>query len=256
MNSVKCHDDSFPFRLRDLVALTIIGLVLFATLLPVVQRVHTPSARSICRSNLSQIAVAMGIATDVHKRLPPVNSIYPMAGAGSAGTVLYHLLPFMEMERIHAEHKNSEQFTSAHAPICLFLCPADPSSEPLFPEANYSPNYFVFLNEPGGSSLQIPDGAQNTIAFSERRGVCAEGGGSWSKRDWRWGAWVRSNDSPFVLWEPARDGYDNRLWHPIHVSGMNVLTAAGGVSFVDQKISPEVWRNLVLPDDGAPADFR
>jgi prepilin-type processing-associated H-X9-DG protein len=171
--------------------------------------------------------------------------------------VLYHLLPFIEQQNIYKLHENSDHFTDVNMfKIGVLLCPGDPSWPAKFPPANYSPNYHVFQNEPGGSQgLQnIADGTSNTIAFCERRITCKDGGGSWSKRDPRFGAWVKSTAVFQSNIEPPNAG-DNSRWHEIHKGGINVLLCDGGVFFKGTNINKDDWRKFVLIDDGPPASF-
>lgn len=130
----------------------------------------------------------------------------------------------------------------------MFLCPSDPSGSPKYPESNYSPNYFLFLNEPGGSRslFDIKNGMSATMAFSERRGVCIDGGGSWTKRDWRYGAWIENIQYQSEI--ASADGGNNKQWHQNHTGGISVLMADGKVEFVNTA----GWRTLTFLNEDLP----
>lgn len=243
------------WRMRD-VAAGVLGLLLLCGLLAgFLRRVRDDGGRTQCVNNAKQIVLGMHSAHDAYKKLPPVDSFYPGTDSGREGTVLYHLLPFMGGAHYNLQ-KNSADFPGGELTrIRGFMCPNDPTAEPAFPKSNYAPNYFVFLNNPGGSETieGIRDGSSNTIAFSERRGICTDGGGSWSKRDWRYGAWVK-NTEPFQSEIDPPDAGDNSRWHRIHTGGIVVAMCDGKVDFLAASIEPRLWRGLVLPDDGSPTE--
>lgn len=251
---------SSELRLREVVVI-ILGMILVGGLIVVSlqssRRVGGSGSRGQCTSNLKHIGVAMHFSNDLYKRLPPVNSYYPEANAGAQGTVLYHLLPFLEQQNVWKLNENSDNFTVVAAyKIGVLLCPSDPTlGREKFPPSNYSPNYHVFQNVPGGSQALhgIPDGTSNLIAFGERRAVCLNGGGSWSQRDERYGAWVKNTAPVHSNIEPPDFG-DNRHWHEIHAGGINVLMCDGAVFFKSVRTDPKIWQAAVLPDDGVPKD--
>lgn len=243
------------WRMRDAVAGALLCLLLSGLLLGCMQRVQRVSGvRTQCASNLKQIGIAIHGANDLYKRLPPVDSNYPGTEKSPQGTVLFHLLPFMEQQNVYKMHADSNEFKDGKSMrIGMLLCPSDPSTPPTFPPSNYSPNYQVFGNEAGGKqTIQgIRDGTSTTLAFSERRGTCIDGGGSWSKRDPKFGAWVKST-AVFQSEINPPDSGDNRRWHQIHPGGINVLVCDGGVFFKSATIDPEQWRRHVVIDDGLP----
>jgi prepilin-type processing-associated H-X9-DG protein len=150
----------------------------------------------------------------------------------------------MESNNLYSKVTDSEQLADAAAySIGLFQCPSDPSGPPRYAPSNYAPNYFVFLNVPGGwrGLDDFVNGTANTLAFAERRRNCIDGGGSWSKRDRAYGAWVENTDlfqSEFAF----ANGGDNSRWHQIHGSGINVLMLDGAVSTRDASVDAATWR--------------
>jgi len=127
-----------------LVVVAIIG-VLFALLLPAVQKVRDAAARTQCTNNLKQIGIAMHNFESVNRYLPPVfpaTSQPPYIGVVPdyfySWSVLAQLNPFLEQTAIFNQMNLNEpmynlpsltvlpdnQF-AVQQTIELFLCPAD-----------------------------------------------------------------------------------------------------------------------------------
>lgn len=270
-------------RLACLLLIGIIGLI-GLLVVPMIQRAREASARTQCVSQLKQIGIAMHTAVDAHKTLPPVDNQYPNPETGPAGTVLYHLLPFMERKDIHAQSNDSDKLVDiGKFTIPLLLCPWEPTNNTSFAEANYSPNGVVFGNQPGGdySPAMISDGSSNTLAFAERRGRNAVADiGCWSVRHWKTGAWVdydpqySSEIRPRTCSEIGKfnfqslenpggtpgasklsdDGSNavNDNWHQIHAGGIAVVLMDGGAFFKSSAMDNITWGRVVCPNDGSP----
>src|SRR5262249_47480244 len=131
----------------------------------------------------------------------------PTANAGF-GTVLFHLLPFLEQQNLYKQ-SNINLYTSgintsttynfnAYVPgavqavygtgVKVFQCPSDPSMQNGFPAgqnqggASYGCNFFAFGTANGGPypvtsytaygansiPASFPDGTSNTVLFTEK----------------------------------------------------------------------------------------
>jgi prepilin-type processing-associated H-X9-DG protein len=231
-------------RVREVIVLVAIIGVVVALAVPAVQRIRDAAESTACAGTLMQIGVGVHSTNDLYKVLPPVNSTYPRTSP-IAGTVLYHVMPFVQSRNLYKLANDSDWLTDpVKHRFDLFHCSSDPSSSPLYAQSNYSPNYFVFLNEPGGSThiWDFLNGSAYTLVISERRRTCIKGGGSWSKRDRNYGAWVE-NTEVFQSQFDFADGGDNGRWHRIHRGGINVLMLDGGVFFIDPQVDPATWQS-------------
>ncbi len=82
-----------------LVVITIIG-ILIALLLPAVQAAREAARRMQCGNNLKQIGVALHNYENTHRTLPP-GSFFLTSGKGrNKGSILVHILPFIEQQAI------------------------------------------------------------------------------------------------------------------------------------------------------------
>jgi hypothetical protein len=261
-------------KLSRLDWLLLIGIVvvLVGLLVPLVGDIRRAAARAQCAHNLKAIGVAMHAANDLHKRLPPVNNCYPNPADDPQGTVLYHLLPFLNLRDIHRKSKDSNALTNLEYTISGFLCSADPSPpNATYAEANYAPNFLIFDNQPGGSISiqQLLDGTSNTVGFAERRGRnSSDDIGCWSRREAAAGAWV---DYGKGVGREAKYTFQSRLdsggtpgaaplnadgsnaapdnWHEIHANGINILLMDGGVFFKASTTPRVTWSRLCDPSD-------
>jgi prepilin-type N-terminal cleavage/methylation domain-containing protein len=82
-----------------LVVIAIIG-VLVALLLPAVQAAREAARRTQCLNNLKQIGVGLHNYADTHRVLPPGAFWAGTMTANSRGSILLHLLPFIEQQNL------------------------------------------------------------------------------------------------------------------------------------------------------------
>jgi prepilin-type N-terminal cleavage/methylation domain-containing protein len=87
------------FTLVELLVVIAIIATLIGLLLPAVQTAREAARRSQCGSNLRQLGLATLNFTETAGRLPPQFG-WTRSATGSFGTVLFHVLPFLEEESL------------------------------------------------------------------------------------------------------------------------------------------------------------
>jgi prepilin-type N-terminal cleavage/methylation domain-containing protein len=183
------------FTLIELLVVIAIIAILIGLLVPAVQKVRIAAARTQSQNNLKQLGIATHNAHDVYQKAPAMFGTYGGAG-GPAGTVFYHLLPYLEQDNLYKLGPDG----SRSAKLKVLEHPADPSyrnglytlgpdspawwgagtTNPTPPWANpanttwglssYSANWQVFMDD-GVKFADIHDGLSNTILFNEKFAV-------------------------------------------------------------------------------------
>jgi prepilin-type N-terminal cleavage/methylation domain-containing protein len=194
-----------------LVVIAIIG-TLVGLLLPAVQRVREAASSISCSNNLRQLGLAAHNCHDAQEVLPPGLGWYRNPRPpGAYGTVLFHLLPYIEQNNLYNASAHGPYFyagvnnVQAH-PIALYHCSSDPSygSNGVITDpwgkpwglSSYACNAQAFCRvDPHGILVdpqfyaRIPasfqDGTSNTMLFSEKYSHCnnanyPEGGNYWA----------------------------------------------------------------------------
>ena len=88
------------FTLVELLVVIAIIAILVALLLPAVQAAREAARRGQCSNNLRQIGLGVHNYEDVYKTLPP-GGIFASASGVKRGSVLVHLLPFIEQTSLY-----------------------------------------------------------------------------------------------------------------------------------------------------------
>ncbi len=120
-----------------LVVIAIIG-ILIALLLPAVQAAREAGRRAQCANNLKQINLGVQNYVDVNKILPPgaLWFVAPTYNGSGFGTILLHLLPFLEQQTVYDRFDFTQSTTDfqyvpgsttliGSAIIPTYVCPTD-----------------------------------------------------------------------------------------------------------------------------------
>jgi prepilin-type N-terminal cleavage/methylation domain-containing protein len=207
MSRVKFVRSRRGFTLIELLVVMAIIAILIGLLLPAVQKVRETASNLQSTNNLKQLGLAlhnMGSNNDGGSLAPgygyfpnTVNATTVGATAsGSRGTLLFHLLPFIEQETLwkslavagtagaHDSMTGGVGGTGGKGwPIKVFIAPLDPTQDYTADFTSYRANGLVFFQGPNGPgdtgpygslpnrgpklSSSFPDGVSNTVAFAE-----------------------------------------------------------------------------------------
>ena len=189
------------FTLIELLVVIAIIAVLLGLLLPAVQKVRQAAGSAESKNNLRQLGLAVHNCHDTYSVTPPMFGRVGGDGrSGVAGSVFYHLLPFLEQNALHKEGPDA----SRQVPLKVLRHPLDPTykdgkftlgsampqwyppgppstANPIPPWAgpsqtwglsSYAANWQVFGDRGVAMPRYIQDGLSKTIIFAEHYAVC------------------------------------------------------------------------------------
>jgi prepilin-type processing-associated H-X9-DG protein len=201
---------------------------------------HIAAQRAQCRSNLTQIGLALRNHHDSRRNFPPVYT------CDNAGKPLFSwivpLLPYMEYDSLFFSLKLDEPWNGPHNAKSLnqFQYPelCCPSVKPARENRYAAPNYIAIIgpgtiwrSEGTVKLSDLPDGGSTTVALVE----VADSGKHWAE--------------PFALTadevlENMRTGKGVRI-SSCHQAGVNILFADGKVRCLPSKMPLSLWRKIL-----------
>jgi type II secretory pathway pseudopilin PulG len=276
--------------IESVVVLAVTG-VTFLLILPAVQAARSKAREETCRDHLKMIGLAL-------HNYHAANNVYPMSqvlgkGHGTGHSAFALIMPYLEQVaaynayNFHLENWHAANATSASAKIAAYLCPENPSTDPVpvaevktiddkplpggreFARSHYGVNWGGghkgfgedFFKEKGNCrGLIIP------VAFMDSKGMPTKNIGITSvidgtsftlaiveKRDsngWAIGGFGGSEFD--VQTSPNYEGDDVKSRRALtgspHADGLNVGIGDGSVKQISYKINAKVWYSLMTRD--------
>lgn len=264
------------FTLIELVvSIAIIG-VLAALLLPAVQSSRDAARRTVCKSRLRQLGLALHQYHEIHGCFPPGSYVmgpsFPIQSGWGWGAML---LPHMEQNAVY-ERINFGLRTGAGAnlaligmPVALFRCPSEigsdtivctPTDDPPYPLAsgNYCGSEGVLSAMSQVRFSQITDGTSETLMLGER--LVQPGGPSILPFTSAWCGQVAFDDEydlrsvPYLMPDPSHpingSPTDPSCFGSRHPNGAHFALADGSVVYLIDSIDSQVFTALGTPSGG------
>ena len=244
--------------------LVILGILLFllGLLVPAVQQIRRAAARTQSINNLKQLAIGLHNINDAYQKLPPVVVSFP-AKNEKAGTLFFHLLPFIEQANAYQQAGGDVTKNSTYGIVIpTFLNPKDSSAPPgsrykgWLATTSYAANWMVFGHTDGGTA-SIPrtflDGTSNTLVFAERYQMCNGNPCAWGYSGlYYWAPMFAFYNKGKFQNMPKQNECNPALPQSTDSAGIQVALGDGSVRLVSESISSETWWNATDPADGNP----
>ena len=217
----------------ELTSVAVVG-ILVALLLPAVQAAREAARRTQSMNNLRQIGLAMHNYNAVHNHLPA------RASSGEDGKPLLswrvHLLPFIEQQALYEQFHLDEPWDSKHNSQLIPMVPEiyrNPSSPAGPDKSDYMvpvADGTIFGGKEGAQFSDIADGTAGTIMAVEVNPDSAV-------------VWTKPDDFQYNPAEPLAG------LGKAHPGGFLALFADGHVKFIDNRIPPQTFRELLMMAD-------
>lgn len=201
---------------------------------------NEPSPEDLCKANLKQIAIALLNYHSVHNAYPPAYVADSKGRPMHSWRVL--LLPYLNQNSLYERYDFTEPWNGPNnsglaeqfPQLSVYSCPDDSSKA--------DTSYLVVVGKetmwPGGVGFsgEIPDGFENTIILVES----ADSGIHWMEpRD------LSLSSLPQEINPVEGTGISSS-----HSGGAYVVTADGGLHFLEDDLSAEMLKKLLIRNDG------
>ncbi|SFJ64672.1 DUF1559 domain-containing protein [Planctomicrobium piriforme] len=211
--------------------------------------------RSQCKNNLKQIGLAMHNYNDVYRTFPL------HAGGAPPRSWRVELLPYHEQKALYESYRQSEAWDSPQNRIIgqtlvpNYICPTAKLLQGVSDETGAVWTSYavavgaeaIFEANRTRTMREIPDGSSNTIMVVEACGQRI--------------VWTEPRDLPLAstplginLPGPAEFQSDG-LMSSYHRGSTQVLLADGSARWLSDETSPEVLKQMLQVNDGAPEEF-
>jgi prepilin-type N-terminal cleavage/methylation domain-containing protein len=299
-----CGSKRVGFTLIELLVVIAIIAVLIGLLLPAIQKVREAANRTQCTNNLKQTSIAVHNFEGTYGRVPPAWwwdpnwKNYPtLEGgpaanvAGTSGSLLYFLLPYIEQQTLYnlsfVPPNAGRSLNVIGYVVKTYICPSDFTASSWgtgqylnarsYASCNYAGNIWIF--DPSGPNSipnAMPDGTSNVVMLTERYQNCnnAKDGMAWAFTIAYTGGgediaafgcgtafggmWstigcpdYNQGGTPFQIQPSLTSCIKSTLQGP-HTGSIQVGMGDGSVRGVTGSVSRNTWELACYPNDGAP----